>query len=122
MHQAHGGSTTLAVFFVRYRYQLGFNDAANTRHADQALELGHNGPEPRISDMATATIDQRTTYNTEAFGLTAITARLKAAVARNRVYRQTQRELSLLNDRDLADLGIARGMINEIARNAARAV
>lgn len=72
--------------------------------------------------MATATIDQRTTFNTEAHGLTSITARVKAAIARNRAYRQTQRELSLLTDRDLADLGIARGMINQIARDSARAV
>ncbi|EYD70380.1 DUF1127 domain-containing protein [Limimaricola hongkongensis] len=71
--------------------------------------------------MATATIDQRTTFNTETFGLTAITARFKAAIERNRVYRQTQRELGQLSDRDLADLGIARGMINTIARDAARA-
>ncbi|MCP1170511.1 DUF1127 domain-containing protein [Limimaricola litoreus] len=71
--------------------------------------------------MATATIDQRTTFNTETNGLTAITARLKAAFARNRVYRQTQRELSLLTERDLADLGIARSAIRQIARDAARA-
>ena len=71
--------------------------------------------------MATATIDQRTTFNTEANGLTAITARLKAAIARNRVYRQTQRELGLLTDRDLADLGISRSAITQIARDAARA-
>ncbi|PSK82552.1 uncharacterized protein DUF1127 [Limimaricola soesokkakensis] len=71
--------------------------------------------------MSYATVDQRTTFNTETNGLTAITARVKAAIERNRVYRQTQRELSLLTDRDLADLGIARGMINQIARDAARA-
>ncbi len=71
--------------------------------------------------MAATTIDQRTTFNTEANGLTAITARIKAAIARNRVYRQTQRELSLLTDRDLADLGISRSAITQIARDAARA-
>ncbi len=71
--------------------------------------------------MAATTIDQRTTFNTEANGLTAITARLKAAIARNRVYRQTQRELGLLTDRDLADLGISRSAITQIARDAARA-
>lgn len=71
--------------------------------------------------MSYATIDQRTTHNTETFGLTAITARLKSAYARNRLYRQTQRELSLLSDRDLADLGMHRGMIDQVARDAARA-
>lgn len=38
---------------------------------------------------------------------------------RNRVYRQTVRELNALNDRDLADLGIARSTIRSIAMQAA---
>ena len=33
----------------------------------------------------------------------------------NRRYRTTYRELSMLNDRDLADIGINRGMIEQIA-------
>ena len=33
----------------------------------------------------------------------------------NRQYRKTYTELSLLNDRDLADIGINRGMIPQIA-------
>ena len=33
----------------------------------------------------------------------------------NRRYRKTYRELSMLNDRDLADIGINRGMIEQIA-------
>ena len=33
----------------------------------------------------------------------------------NRRYRETYRELSSLNDRDLADIGINRGMIDQIA-------
>lgn len=38
---------------------------------------------------------------------------------RNRVYRQTVSELNALNDRDLADLGIARSTIRSIAMQAA---
>ncbi|MBB3711898.1 MAG: DUF1127 domain-containing protein [Limimaricola soesokkakensis] len=72
--------------------------------------------------MSYATIDQRTTNNSEAWGLTAITARIKTAFARNRAYRQTQRELGMLTDRDLADLGIGRGDIQRIALEAARAI
>mgnify|MGYP006269479911 FL=1 len=33
----------------------------------------------------------------------------------SRRYRKTYRELSMLNDRDLADIGINRGMIEQIA-------
>lgn len=38
---------------------------------------------------------------------------------RNRVYRQTQRELGSLTDRDLTDLGIHRSMISRVAHEAA---
>jgi len=38
---------------------------------------------------------------------------------RNRVFRQTRRELNALTERELADLGIARSMITRIAREAA---
>ncbi|SDF19973.1 DUF1127 domain-containing protein [Limimaricola pyoseonensis] len=71
--------------------------------------------------MAFATTDLRTTNNTETFGLHALRGRFRAALERNRVYRQTQRELSLLSDRDLADLGLHRSQINQIAAEAARA-
>jgi uncharacterized protein YjiS (DUF1127 family) len=36
------------------------------------------------------------------------------------IYRQTYTELSVLSDRDLADLGIARADIDSVAREAAR--
>ncbi len=36
-----------------------------------------------------------------------------------RVYKQTKRELDGLSDRELADIGISRWMINEIAHEAA---
>ena len=38
----------------------------------------------------------------------------KALELRNR-YRETYRELSMLSDRDLADIGISRGMIEQVA-------
>lgn len=40
--------------------------------------------------------------------------------ARRAVYLQTRHELSMLTDRDLADLGIARCDIPRIARSSAR--
>lgn len=46
--------------------------------------------------------------------------RVRAARKARAVYLQTLEELSALTDRDLADLGIARISIEDIAREAAR--
>jgi uncharacterized protein YjiS (DUF1127 family) len=46
-------------------------------------------------------------------------AGFKAALARRRVYDQTVRELASLSDRDLADLGINRAVIAQVASEAA---
>ncbi len=43
----------------------------------------------------------------------------KDALERRRLYSQTLFELNGLSDRDLTDLGLARGMIAEVAREAA---
>ena len=48
-----------------------------------------------------------------------LVARIGDARRRYSVYRQTITELKALNDRDLADLGIARSSINTIATEAA---
>lgn len=48
-----------------------------------------------------------------------LVARLGDARRRYSVYRQTVAELEALNDRDLADLGIARSSITSIATEAA---
>lgn len=44
---------------------------------------------------------------------------LRSALQRRRIYDQTLRELKALSDRDLADLGIHRAMIRNVAREAA---
>lgn len=44
---------------------------------------------------------------------------LKETMHRRRVYRTTVRELSALSGRELADLGMHRSMISEVAREAA---
>jgi len=49
-----------------------------------------------------------------------ITSMILARLASWRRYRQTFRELELLDDRDLADLGIGRCDIRAVARQAAR--
>jgi uncharacterized protein YjiS (DUF1127 family) len=46
--------------------------------------------------------------------------RVRAARKARAVYLQTLEELSALTDRDLADLGIARISIEDVAREAAR--
>jgi uncharacterized protein YjiS (DUF1127 family) len=49
----------------------------------------------------------------------AFLAGLNESRRRYGVYRQTQRELNTLTDRELGDLGIYRGEIDAIARDAA---
>ncbi len=48
-----------------------------------------------------------------------VLALIKAQIARRAVYNQTVRELVVLTDRELADLGIARVDIPGVAREAA---
>jgi len=43
-----------------------------------------------------------------------------AAHRRQQTYRRTLEELNMLSDRDLADLGIARGNLPQLAREAIR--
>lgn len=57
---------------------------------------------------------------------TGIAGRFMAAIqrmqenrARRAIYRQTVRELNMLTNRDLADLGIDRAMIPQLAEDAA---
>jgi uncharacterized protein YjiS (DUF1127 family) len=49
----------------------------------------------------------------------AIVATLKLNAAKRRIYEKTVRELNVLTDRELTDLGIARLSIEDIARVAA---
>ena len=51
--------------------------------------------------------------------LNAVVKSLKDGMNRRRVYNQTLRELYALTDRELADLGIHRSNIAQIAREAA---
>lgn len=51
--------------------------------------------------------------------LAARLAEFRVARAKHAVYRRTVSELASLSDRDLADLGIGRGSIRAIAREAA---
>jgi len=52
--------------------------------------------------------------------LAAVAKHVRAALVRRRIYNQTARELNALTDRELADLGIHRADIPQIALEAAR--
>lgn len=52
-------------------------------------------------------------------GFAAIVRSIKAAIERRRVFNQTVAELNLLTARELSDLGISRGSIRSVAREAA---
>lgn len=64
-----------------------------------------------------------TTTNTALNGLSgrinALVADLRDRLARRRLYKQTRNELVALSDRELADLGLHRSMLNRIAWQAA---
>ena len=49
----------------------------------------------------------------------ALRAQIVEAAAKRKTYRVTLNELSNLTDRELADLGIARAQVKDIARQAA---
>ena len=73
-----------------------------------------------ISEAIMATVN---TTRVSSFGLAdrfaAFVASTKAAAAQRRVYAKTVAELNGLTDRELTDLGIARIMIEDVARAAA---
>ena len=58
------------------------------------------------------------TLNDYAAPSTGIFARLSRAFADYRAFVETRNELEALSDRELADLGIARFAINDVARDA----
>lgn len=64
-----------------------------------------------------------TSHRSASFRLSDVVAqvmgRLTDAIQRRKVYAETLAELSALSDRDLADLGVSRFNIEDIARAAA---
>ena len=55
---------------------------------------------------------------TQSGGLSGLWARLSKRLADNQLYRQTLDELDALSDRDLADLGLSRMQIREVAHES----
>ena len=61
----------------------------------------------------------RATQSSVSDRFSGVFAAVSAMMQRRRVYAQTLRELHGLSDRDLSDLGLCRGMIVDVAREAA---
>lgn len=80
-------------------------------------------PEPnriklRLIDMAYVNTSRAASLSL-ADRFSGVLATLNAVLASRAVYAQTIRELNALTDRELADLGIARTSIADVAREAA---
>ena len=69
--------------------------------------------------MAYATQTQHATGGSAWLWLGNLRTTLADRAAKHRLYRQTLSELASLTDRDLADLGIHRADIRDVAANAA---
>ena len=58
--------------------------------------------------------------NRDGFSFRDLIAAARLALQRRAIYRDTVRQLSELRDADLADIGLHRSMIHEVAREGAR--
>ena len=70
-----------------------------------------------MKTMAVASI-QTALKGAPAFGISALIETAKTRLVRRHMYRQTVNELSALSDRQLADLGLHRSMIRQLALQA----
>lgn len=111
MRLAHDRNARRAIVRSQHLAHLGRNSRAETLWTGAEKQTGN-------ADMAT----MNTTAAAD-FGLIARVRSLAEAMAeargRRRVYDETRRELGGLSNRDLADLGIDRVMIAQIAHEAA---
>lgn len=71
-----------------------------------------------MMNMAYAT-DFQTAHTAGEGRIAGFVAEIKDRMARRAIFNETFRELSVLSDRELSDLGISRAGIGRIAREAA---
>jgi uncharacterized protein YjiS (DUF1127 family) len=115
MRMLHGSIAPL-------RYCAGAATAPSSVHRKRNEEQSgfDAGAKNERKRLIMAYVNTTRTGNTSvADRLNGVIASLKAAYALRRIYNRTVYELSGLSDRDLADLGVHRSMIAEIAREAA---
>ena len=72
--------------------------------------------------MTMATATQTRTLPDASFGFGGLRSAVSGRLASYRAYRRTLDELSQLSDRDLADMGLHRSTIADVARDAAARV
>jgi uncharacterized protein YjiS (DUF1127 family) len=94
------------------------HDNGEARTASMTV-LGSVVKEKRSEAMMATVNSTRVSSFGVADRFAALVASLKTNLAQRRVYTQTLGELNALTDRELTDLGMTRGMIGEIARQAA---
>ncbi len=69
----------------------------------------------------TATMDQTLSGSSLWHSLSSLRATLAPRLVQRRAYRETVKELAALSDRDLADVGVYRADIRNVAWQAVRA-
>ena len=69
-----------------------------------------NGKDTKMANTMTYELG-----NTGAAGLSGLVARISKSLADYRLFRQTVDELEALNDRELADLGLSRLSVRDVA-------
>ena len=76
-------------------------------------------PQTEADEMAYVNFTARAANVSLADRFSGILAQVKVMIARRAVFNQTVRELNVLTDRELADLGLSRFDIPTVAREAA---
>lgn len=116
MHKCHDCPANTAI--VQLRQNAHIQSQANGATCEYAT---HQDEREKVTDMSM----MDTTPVVAANAGTGLVARVAAALRRAQqaraqrvIYRQTVRELGMLSDRELSDLGVARGGIQSAAYDA----
>lgn len=109
MRMLHGGIAGLSIVHVQQRVQVSVNSR------EEYLQPKQNRGLSIMAYISTASFAKPS----RARRSTGFFAGLKLAYTQRRLYVQTLNELSRLNDRELADLGISRLSIAQVAHEAA---
>src|SRR5574343_453161 len=112
MHMLHSG-----IDQTRHCAGAAFAPSYSQQRRDQ--NAAQPEPEPEADEMAYVNVTSRAANVTVADRFSGVLAQIKTMIARRAVYNQTVRELAVLTDRELADLGLSRFDIPTVAREAA---
>jgi uncharacterized protein YjiS (DUF1127 family) len=101
--------TYLRIVQLQHRVMFALTDHTRRPASDK---------QPEASNMAYVNSTRASSASYRDRALSSIAA-IRAAIERRRLYSRTFHELASLSERELADLGMHRTMIAEIAREAA---